>query len=319
MNINASKAKRSYAIIGAGALGGFYGAKLQLSGLDVHYLLQSDYEYVKEHGLIVDSVDENFILPQVNCYNQIEEIPFCDVVLVALKTTQNHLLRKILPSLVRDDVTVLLLQNGLGVEAEIAQIIPKASIVGGVSFLCSNKLGPGHIRHLDYGQIILGQYALNNLAAGITATMQKIGQDFIEAGISIEFEEDLFLARWKKLVWNIPFNGLSVVLDAPTDQLMTHLPTRELVKSLMFEVQRAAGGYGRSISLEFIENMLIHTKQMNPYLTSMKLDYDKRRAMEIESMFGNPLRAAQKIGVATPKIEMLYQQLKFLDARTSNP
>lgn len=319
MNINASKAKRSYAIIGAGALGGFYGAKLQLSGLDVHYLLQSDYEYVKEHGLIVDSVDENFILPQVNCYNQIEEIPFCDVVLVALKTTQNHLLRKILPSLVRDNVTVLLLQNGLGVEAEIAQIIPKASIVGGVSFLCSNKLGPGHIRHLDYGQIILGQYALNNLAAGITATMQKIGQDFIEAGISIEFEEDLFLARWKKLVWNIPFNGLSVVLDAPTDQLMTHLPTRELVKSLMFEVQRAAGGYGRSISLEFIENMLIHTKQMTPYLTSMKLDYDKRRAMEIESMFGNPLRAAQKIGVATPKIEMLYQQLKFLDARTSNP
>jgi len=209
--------KRTYAILGTGALGGFYGAKLQKSGLEVHYLLKSDYQQVRENGLIIESKDGDFTLSQVNAYNHVDKMPQCDVVIISLKTTQNQLLPDLLPPIVKDDGVVLVLQNGLGIEADVAEIVNNVSIIGGLCFLCSNKVAPGHIHHLDYGQITLGAYAANYQATGITKKMREVGTDFENAGISIELLEDLLLGRWKKLVWNIPYNGLSVILDATTN------------------------------------------------------------------------------------------------------
>jgi 2-dehydropantoate 2-reductase len=115
--------KRTYAILGTGALGGFYGAKLQKSGLAVHYLLKSDYQQVRENGLIIESKDGDFVLPQVNAYNDVNKMLQCDVVIISLKTTQNQLLSDLLPPIVKDDGVVLVLQNGLGIEAEVAEIM----------------------------------------------------------------------------------------------------------------------------------------------------------------------------------------------------
>ncbi len=303
---------RKYAILGVGGLGGFYGARLQRAGLEVHYLLHSDYDYVRQYGLKIESVDGDFALPQVNAYQSVQQMPTCDVVAIALKTTQNFLLPDLLPSLVQPGGVVLVLQNGLGIEPEIAAIVPQAQILGGLCFLCANKVGPGHIRHLDYGQIVLGAYQPGDAPAGITPEMEQVAADFWQAGIALRLEPDLLLARWQKLVWNIPFNGLSVVLNAQTDALMGNPAARSLALALMQEVAAAAAGVGRTIPPEFLEAMLTHTENMRPYRTSMKLDYDAHRPMEIETMFGNPLRAAQATGVATPKLEMLYQQLLFL-------
>jgi 2-dehydropantoate 2-reductase len=309
--------QRRYAILGTGALGGFYGARLQRAGLEVHFLLRSDYDHVRQQGLVIESVEGDFVLPQVHAYHDILEMPMCDVVVVALKTTQNSLLPKLLPPLAAAGGIVLVLQNGLGLESEIAAIVPQAQVVGGLCFLCSNKIAAGHIRHLDYGQITLGEYRPNDQPAGITETLQAISVDFEQAGITILLEEDLLLARWKKLVWNIPFNGLSVVLNAQTDALIANSVTRSLAQSLMQEVAAAAAGYHRIISDEFIEMMLRFTEKMNAYRTSMKIDYDAGLPMEIETLFGNPLRAAQQAGVFTPRIEMMYQQLRFLSDRRS--
>ncbi|MET0099471.1 2-dehydropantoate 2-reductase N-terminal domain-containing protein, partial [Limnospira platensis] len=113
---------RSYAVIGTGALGGFYGAKLQKSGLDVHFLLRSDYDWVSQHGLQIESVWGDFQLPQVPAYNNPQKMPPCDVVIVAIKSTENHLLPQILPPVLKPDGVVLVLQNGLGIEPEIAEI-----------------------------------------------------------------------------------------------------------------------------------------------------------------------------------------------------
>lgn len=148
---------RSYAIVGTGALGGFYGALLQKAGMDVHFLLHRDYQQVSKHGLVVDSKNGNFTLPHVNAYADVNKMPCCDVVVVALKTTQNHLLPKLLPNLVKDDGVVLVLQNGLGVEDEVATIVGDKRVMGGLCFLCSNKVKPGHIHHLDYGEIKLAE------------------------------------------------------------------------------------------------------------------------------------------------------------------
>jgi 2-dehydropantoate 2-reductase len=149
---------RTYAIVGTGALGGFYGAKLQQAGLDVHFLVNRDYQHIKESGLVIDSIDGNFHLPTVNAYNSSSQMPACDVVVICLKTTHNHLLPEILPNLVKPTSVILVLQNGLGAEAEIARILPQQPIIGGLCFICSNKIAPGHIHHLDYGEIKLGAY-----------------------------------------------------------------------------------------------------------------------------------------------------------------
>lgn len=306
---------RKYAILGTGALGGFYGAKLQQAGYDVHFLLKSDYEHVSKSGLLIESKDGDFTLPQVNAYNDVEQMPQCDVVIVALKTTQNHLLPKLLPPLVKDGGVVLVLQNGLGVEEDITQIVKNVQVIGGLCFLCSNKVGSGHIRHLDYGKITLGEYSPKYDPAPLTERIQYVANDFQTAGITIELATDLLLARWQKLVWNIPYNGLSVILNARTDELMTDAHTRILVEQLMNEVAAGAKTSGRVIPDSFIQTMLNYTVKMKPYRTSMKIDYDEGRPLEVEAIFGNPLRKAQAAGANLPQISCMYHQLKFLSQR----
>ncbi|MCG5059217.1 MAG: putative 2-dehydropantoate 2-reductase [Limnoraphis sp. WC205] len=304
---------RSYAILGTGAIGGFYGAKLQQLGIDVHFLLHSDYQQVFRQGLSIESPTGSFTLFPVQAYNDPQKMPACDVVIVALKTTQNHLLPQLLPPVVKEDGVVLILQNGLGIEPQVAEIVNAKRVIGGLCFICSNKVGKGHIRHLDYGMITMGEYNENYQPGGITPRIQQIAEDFNNAGIPVELSENLLLARWKKLVWNIPYNGLSVVLNAKTDELMNAPDSRILVEEIMREVLRGAKGYDCMISEEFIQKMLNHTEKMTPYLTSMKLDYDEKRPLEIEAIIGNPWRMATEKGVDLPYIGMLYRQLKFLD------
>ena len=161
--------QRSYAIIGTGALGGFYGARLQHAGCELHFLLHSDYEHVRQHGLICESKDGDFTLPKVNAYRDARDMPKCDVVCVCLKTTQNHLLPQLLPPVVKDDGVVLVMQNGLGIEAQVAGIVGAQPVMGGLCFLCSNKVGPGHIRHLDYGHVGLGEFATRGISERMRA------------------------------------------------------------------------------------------------------------------------------------------------------
>ncbi|MGC9503701.1 putative 2-dehydropantoate 2-reductase [Baaleninema sp.] len=306
-------AERRYAILGTGAIGGFYGACLQRAGFDVRFLLRSDYETVRREGLTIESVGGDFRLPRVNAYRDVAEMPKCDGVVVALKTTQNHLLPKLLPSVLADDGVVLVLQNGLGIEDEVADIVGGDRVVGGMCFICSNKVGPGRVRHLDYGPIALADYTPGYEPLGITPRLEAIERDFQTAGIEIQLHEDLLLARWKKLVWNIPFNGLSVVLDAKTDRLIFDGDSRQAVESLMAEVVRGAAACDREIPEAFVSNMLVTTEKMKPYLTSMKLDYDGGRPLEVEAIVGNPLRMAAEAGASLPKIELLYHQLKICD------
>lgn len=306
---------RTYAIIGTGALGGFYGAKLQKAGHKVSFLLRSDYHHVTAKGLIVESVNGNFMLPEVDAYNRVNKMPVCDAIVVALKATENYLLLELLPPLINKNSIIILLQNGINIEPEIARIIGSNTLIGGLCFVCSNKVGPGHIRHIDYGTITIGQYAANNSAAGITEQMSEVARDFENAGIPINLSEDLFLARWKKLVWNIPYNGLSVVLDARTDEIMANHDTRFLAEQLMREVAAGAKSCGRIIGDRFIKKMLEDTDKMKPYLTSMKLDYNRKRPLEVEAIVGNPLRIANKAGIDLPMISLLYRQLRFLDIR----
>src|SRR5437667_11286594 len=106
----------------------------------------------------------------------------CDVLCVCLKTTQNYVLPELLPTVVKDTGGVLVMQNGLGNEDRVAGIVGAQRVVGCLCFLCSNKVGPGHIRHLDYGFVVLGEFATR----GVSDRLRAIAGDFERAGISTQ-------------------------------------------------------------------------------------------------------------------------------------
>lgn len=311
--------QRSYAIIGTGAIGGYYGACLQRAEFEVRYLLRSDYDQVARYGLAIESCQGNFSLPEVEAYNDPQKMPPSDIAIVALKATQNHQLPYILPHVLKEDGIVLLLQNGIDYEPEIARSLSATqTLIGGICFICSNKVAPGVIRHLDYGAIAMATYYPNYRPAGITEDMRCIAADFEAAGIEIRLREDLLQTRWEKLVWNIPYNGLSVVLNATTEEMMAAPEIRSLIEAIMAEVALAATASDRHISRSYIQSRLKHTEKMQPYLTSMKLDYDAKRPLEIEAIIGKPLTLASRKELKLPRIQTLYQQLQFLDRQNLN-
>jgi 2-dehydropantoate 2-reductase len=306
---------RHYAILGTGALGGFYGARLARADKDVHFLLHGDFEHVRQHGLLLESKDGDFSLPRVNAYGDVADMPRCDVVAVALKATNNHLLPALLPPVLAEGGVVLLMQNGLCYEEEVARIVPGHEVIGGLCFLCSTKVGPGHIRHVDYGTVRMARYAADGQPSGPSEVMREISQDFADAGIRADLSDDLMLARWQKLVWNVPMSGLSVVLDTDTRALMADPHTRALAEDIMHEVVAAARACGRTIRPEFVQKMLDMTQAMAPYHASLKVDFDQKKPMEVEAIYGNPVRAAKAAGGSMPIVETLYRQLKFMDDR----
>lgn len=305
---------RSYAIIGTGALGGYYGARLHHAGCDVHFLLHSDYAHVRAHGLRVLSKDGDFSIAHPNIYRSARELPRCDVAAVCLKTTQNPLLSELLPPAVKSDGVVLMMQNGLGIEAEAAAILPRHTILGGLAFLCSNKVGPGDIHHLDYGAVRFGEHRGDGRPAGITPAMLAVAADFKRAGIPVVLEDDLVLARWKKLVWNVPYNGMCVVEGCTTDVLMADPRMRTCCEALMHEVLAIAATQGRRIHSSFVDAMLADTAKMAPYKPSMLLDHERGQPLELDAIYERPLAVAAAAGIDCPEIRTLYAQLVEMDA-----
>lgn len=297
-----------YAIIGTGAVGGFYGGKLANAGKDVHFLLHSDYEYVKQNGLQIDSCDGSFHIDNPHVYNNTSDMPQADVIIVALKTTRNHLLKELLPPILHKETLVLLIQNGIGPEPELQKFFPDLYLAAGLAFICSSKTEPGRVNHQFYGSINIGNYSCRN-----EAIFQKMIKDFTEAGVKaaeIEYRE----ARWRKAVWNMPFNGMTVVMNAQTNELLANPATMQLIRRQMLEVIGAAQAVGvKNIDESFVDKMIESTLNMVPYSPSMKLDYDFHRPMEIKYLYTHAIAEAHKANFSMPCLEMLEAQLKYLN------
>ena len=296
-----------YGVIGSGAIGGYYGGRLAKAGQEVHFLFRSDYEYVKKNGLQVDSCDGSFHI-QANAYNNTADMPQCDVVLVCLKSVNNDKLKKLLPPLLHPRTLVVLIQNGIGVEEDVQRDFPGVQLAAGLAFICSAKTEHGRVNHQCYGSINLANYSCKD-----EALMQAVVSEFREAGIEtglVEYHE----ARWKKAVWNMPFNGMTVALHAQTDELLKHPATRQLIREQMMEVIGAAQHLGvKNVDEAFVEKMIRMTDEMTPYSPSMRLDYDFHRRMEIYYLYTRPIETARKAGFRMSKLEMLEAELKFLE------
>ena len=297
-----------YAIIGTGAIGGYYGGKLAHAGNDVHFLFHSEYETAARRGLRVESPGGDFTVWPIRAYRDTRAMPPCDAVIVALKTTVNAQLPDLLRPVLKPGGLVLLIQNGLGMEEELASALPPdTSVAGGMAFICSNRTGQASVRHLDYGKLTVG------LHSGDESLCRRVLADMEAAGIETAWAPDLQEARWRKLVWNIPYNGLCVALNTTTDEIMRYEPSRSLARTLMEEVIGGANANGVAIPLSFADDMLRSTDRMRPYKPSMRLDYDNRRPLEIQSIYTNPLLSARAHGSGMPRVEALERQLRFIE------
>lgn len=302
-------------------MGGFYGGLMAKRGLDIHFLLHSDFEHVVKHGLRVDSKLGDFYLPKINAYAKPQEMPKCDVAIIGLKSTQNHLLEELLKPILHEDTIVLVLQNGLNVEQTAREIVGPSRVAGGCCFLCSNKVGPGYIRHLDYGRIVFGAYrGIDGTDPGPSQSLlQRILDDMIASGIEAYLTDDLPTTKWKKLMWNIPFNGLSVLLNASTDAIMGDPDSRSLARRISEEVRQIAESAGSPIEPSYVDWVIDHTDDMVPYDSSMRLDFLNGRPIEVQAIYGNALQEAQRCNFHAPIVTTMYQQLKFMAShRTSS-
>lgn len=295
------------AVIGAGGIGGYYGARLAHAGHRVHFLLNSEYEHVKQNGLVVDSHFGDFSLAKPLAYQNIADMPPCDVVCVAVKSTANAYIFPILAPILKPHADILLLQNGFGSEQHLQELYPGQHIFGGLCFICAFRVGPGHIRHAFYGTISLAALETNDYAR-----LDQLAQVFRKADIETVVIPNLMQARWQKLVWNIPYNGLSVIMDCQTNRLVEEQAMLDLTRALMEEVLAAAKVCGITIKSDFVDAMIQSTIDMVPYDPSMRLDYLAKRPMEIESIYGNVIEYAAKHGYDMKYAKMLRWQLQCL-------
>ena len=234
-------------------------------------------------------------------------MPKCDVVLVCLKSVNNGMLQSLLPPLLHSKTLVVLIQNGIGVEEDVQKMFPDVQLAAGLAFICSAKTEPGLVNHQCYGSINLANYSCRD-----EALMQTVVDEFRQAGIEtglVEYHE----ARWKKAVWNMPFNGMTVALHTQTDLLLKNKATRQLIREQMMEVVGAAQHLGvKNLDASFVDKMIEMTDAMTPYSPSMRLDYDFHRRMEIYYLYTRPIEIAREAGFRMPKLEMLEAELQFL-------
>lgn len=323
-----------FAVVGCGALGSYYGAKLCRDNHEVHFLLRSDYEIVRRKGVRILSADGDFHV-NPKCARTPEEIGPVDVVLIGLKTTANDQFAKLLPPLVGPNTAILTLQNGLGNEEALAQIFPPEQILGGLCFVCLNRLEPGVIDHQAHGKIVMGEFK-----GWPEPRTHDIATAIRHSGVPCVVSDSLVKARWEKLVWNIPFNGLGVASAAgieafltenlelktenslspclTTDLLLADPKWHTLVRELMLEVITAARAQGYDVSFDLADKMIKNTGEMGAYKPSTLLDFQNGLPLELETMFLEPLKRAEKFKAPTPRLNRLCKVLQELETASRN-
>lgn len=292
-------------IVGCGALGGYYGGMLANAGFNVHFLLGQHFEAVKKNGLKVTSPNGDFHLTKINAYKTPEEIGKMDYVFVGLKTTANDQFKTLITPLVAAHTRIISAQNGLGNEEMLSHLFGAKKISGALAFLCSNRSDDGTICHLDFGHIHLGNYQ-----GAVDDVLETFCDILVASEVKCKTVPCLTTERWRKLMWNIPFNGLSTLLDTTVDKIMQSPPLRQRAYIMLKETYNAATALQLSIDPTFIDTMMAYTDKMTPYYTSMHLDVKASRTPEIESILGAPIACAKRIGFEMPESEKVYTALK---------
>jgi 2-dehydropantoate 2-reductase len=296
------------AVVGAGAVGAWYAAKLALAGHETHFVLRSDYDPVKASGYTLrDHAGEQRLYP-VNAHRDAAMIGPCDLVIIGLKATANDKFAPLLTPLVGPDTTLLTLQNGMGNAEALGEIFGIQKVMAGLCFVCLNRTAPGVIENYHHGKIAFGEGC-----GPARERTQAVANAFAESGVVVEVADSLEEVLWKKLCWNVPFNGLAIAAGGiTTDKILASPELTATAGALMREIQAAARARGFTIPDAFLEHQFKVTREMDAYKPSSLIDYLAGRPVEVDAIWGYPLRRALAAGVPMPELTRLHTSLVML-------
>jgi 2-dehydropantoate 2-reductase len=298
------------ALVGPGAVGGYYGAMLAQAGFDIRFLFRSTYESVTANGLWLVHHTEGSRKSEVQNlqpYRRAESVGECEWVVIASKATANRDLQKVLTPLVGEKTKFLTLQNGMGnVESLATQFGANRTILAGLCFTCINRTSPNVIESLLPGYVQFGQFG-----GKMNEDCLRMVAAFKESGVRVRSVDSLDEALWRKLCWNVPFNGLAIAGGGiTTDLILADQDLTRRARALMLEVQKGAAAYGIEIEDAFIDRQFELTEPMGAYKPSSLLDYLKGKPVELNAIWGEALKRGQSKGVNMPELNLLLTQLE---------
>ncbi|MCF6175068.1 MAG: 2-dehydropantoate 2-reductase [Victivallaceae bacterium] len=297
-------------VVGAGGVGAYFGGRLAQAGARVSVVCRSDYLAVKSNGFAITSINGNFNFIPENVFNCVEDYRgTADFVIVAVKALPEVDVVKLITPVVKAGTSIVLLQNGIDIEPALHEAFPDNELISAIAYIGVFREGQGRIYHQGSGRIKLGVYP-----QGISDKLTILGELFKQAGVDCELTVDIVEKRWEKLLWNVPFNAISVLAGKlDTKQIMDNPYLVELAENVMRDVVNTAIACGVPLEVELIKWNIDYTKNFPPYKTSMLLDYEHQRQMEIDVIIGNVIRLAKQHDIAVPYVEALFALLHAMN------
>ena len=297
-------------VIGMGAIGSFYSYKYMAGGARLTAICHSDVEHVKKCGikLVLKGKPAIRFRPHQVCSSILELSETPDILLICTKVLPSIDLIPELKQIIKKETTIVLIQNGIDIEKKYISAFPKNIVIRGLAFNCVTKIGPGNVIHQDYGKLTLGKYP-----SGSHPSVTKL-VEYLESGNCEVVQSDQVLKEsWVKLMWNAPFNPLSILEGGlNTRDLLNKKGCEEKIRVMMHEVRTVAARVGQMIDTKVVDQMIAATKKMIPYKTSMCVDYENNRPLEIEAILGNMIAIANTQRIEIPQIKTCYERLKTL-------
>ena len=314
------KKETSWALVGPGAVGLYYGGLLAADGQKLHLLARSDADALQAEGIRISRVhpktgellDEQRVRP-ASVATDAPAIGPVDVALIAAKSTVNEQLLDSLQALVEPGrTTILTLQNGMGNAEFYARHFPDNPILSGLCFVCVNRVAPGVVEKYHPGRVEIG-----SLGDRWPELAQQAVDALSAAGVKTHYAPVLDAALWRKLCWNVPFNGLSIAAGGITcDKILADPALRARARSLMDELQTVAAACGHRIEDSFLQGQFDVTEKMGAYQPSSLIDFLEHRPVEVEAIWGEPLRRGRAAGMEMPELEKLYQAINSAVVRS---
>ncbi len=300
------------AIVGSGSIGLYYGGKLAANDRDVSFLVRSGYDEARREGIRAFSPDSGDVhLRSPSVHRSSADIGPCDLVIVALKATSNGVLEEIIPPLLHGDTALVTFQNGLGNEDFLADRFGAGRVMGGLCFVCLTRSSPTVVNHMGRGTLSLGEHLRSPLPR-----THALAAAFNAAGVETRVVEDLAGERWRKLVWNIPFNGLAVSEGGITvDRILADPALAAECRALMDETIEIANTLGHPIPATYADFQIERSLPMGPYQPSTLVDWLAGNELEIEPIWGEPLRRARAAGLPVPHLAALHEKLNSVRRR----
>lgn len=296
------------AILGAGALGCYYGARLAEAGHDVTFIMRSAYDTVAEQGLRIHSIFGDIHLPHPHIARTPQECGPADLVIVCWKTTCNPLLAEALPPLLHEGTRVLTFQNGMGNAEAISRIVPAERVFIGLCFVCVMMNTPGVVEHLEKGNI---QFAPALPTDNGLEQAQELAALFTGTPVQTACFRHAEQILWCKLSWNIPFNGLCLAHGGISIRQLFTMPQEvQRAGDIMREVCRAAELRGFPLPQEIVQQQMDSTAAMGDFIPSSAVDYLRQRPVEYDAIWGTPLQLAQECGAMVPEWVQLAADIR---------